>query len=63
MNEESSGFHLPLDSFEKIANNDVDDYERTCKLKPTDRSNISSTSELDKIREEIWNKECIEFNQ
>jgi hypothetical protein len=63
MNEESSGFQLPLDSFERIANNDVDDYERASKLKPTDRSNISSTSELDKIREEIWSKECIEFNQ
>jgi hypothetical protein len=32
-------------------------------LKRTDRSNISSTSELDKIREETWDKNLIEFNQ
>lgn len=59
--DQSSGFHLPIDSFEKIDRSDHE--ERVSKLRPTDRSNISSMSELDKIRDEIWNRECIEFNQ
>ena len=45
MNEshsENEGFHLPIDSFGDLSS----EKDKTSKLKFTDRSNISSNSEL-----------------
>lgn len=41
----------------------MEEKEKLNLLRKTDRSNISSSnSEIDKIRDEIWNKEELEFN-
>lgn len=37
-------------------------YEKLNLLKRTDRSTKSSNEEAEKIRDEIWNKDFIEFN-
>ena len=61
--ENPSSFNLPLDSCEKINISEVSNRKKSEKPRLTDRSNISSISEIDKMRDEIWNRECLEFNQ